>query len=203
MRYDECFEISEQLCVPAEGKLGVDALLGRAHPELLQADDVGLGEFLVGKVGQDWSAPQRIRRRVPRGCAFQISACGCGPAVGHARFESEHVDLRRIEREHVARGLHHDDLGRAERLAHLRDHALQRVGHSGRWIVVPQAFGEVIRRDDVPALQSEHRQHGSELRPRHGPRDSIDAVHLQRPEKSYFQGPDRTGSVAGQRVAAR
>ena len=135
---DEGFEVIHQLDVPAEGQRRVDALLGRAELELQQPHDVGLREFVVGEVDEHRPAPQRLGGLEPLHCGLEIPACGRPSPGRNFRLEAECVNLLRIEGEHVAGRSHHDDLGRAERLAQLRDHPLERVGHSGRRIVVPE-----------------------------------------------------------------
>src|SRR5207244_5216802 len=71
---DERFELREDLRVPAELELGVEALLERDEPQFLQARDRGLGERLVGEVGKGRTAPEpeRLAEQVAR--RFWIAA---------------------------------------------------------------------------------------------------------------------------------
>ena len=67
---DERLELGDELRTAAEREVGVDAVLERHEPQLLQAPDLGLAERLVGEIGERAPAPererlaQRARRRV-------------------------------------------------------------------------------------------------------------------------------------------
>jgi hypothetical protein len=71
---DERLQLSDKLRVTAEGQLGLDSLLERGKVELLQPLDRGLGEGLVGKIGERWAAPERERlpKKIP---ALWASPC--------------------------------------------------------------------------------------------------------------------------------
>ena len=58
---DQRLELADELRVPAGGEVGVDALLERREPQLLQPRALGLRERLVGEVGERRPAPQRER----------------------------------------------------------------------------------------------------------------------------------------------
>ena len=51
-------ELGDELGLTAECEVGVDARLERGQAEFLEAADLGLGERLVGEVGERRSAPQ-------------------------------------------------------------------------------------------------------------------------------------------------
>ena len=55
-------ELGDELAVPALGQVGVDGLLERVEPELLEAPDLGRGERLVGDVVE---GAVRARGRAP------------------------------------------------------------------------------------------------------------------------------------------
>ena len=55
---DELLELWNHLCVACERKLGLDPLLERCQPDLLQALDRRTRERLVGEIGEGSSAPE-------------------------------------------------------------------------------------------------------------------------------------------------
>ena len=58
MRDRERLELPDELAVAALRQLGVDRLLERGQPQLVQPPDLARGEGLVGDVRQRWAAPQ-------------------------------------------------------------------------------------------------------------------------------------------------
>ena len=66
---DQRLELGDQLLVAAERELGVDPLLERYQPQLLETRRLGLGEGLEGEVGKGCAAPRR-ERLAERGRAF-------------------------------------------------------------------------------------------------------------------------------------
>ena len=57
----ERLQLADELGMPPGGEIGFDALLERRQPELLEPRDLGLGERLVGQVGERGAAPERER----------------------------------------------------------------------------------------------------------------------------------------------
>jgi hypothetical protein len=87
--------------VPAQGKLGLDAILQSGEPQLGEAGDLGLRERLEGEVGQRLSTPQRQsrvqqRRRLLRCGAEDLSRLSDQP------LEPNRVDLALIQGQQVA-----------------------------------------------------------------------------------------------------
>ena len=66
-----CFAVSDsssgiERVVATERQLGVDPLLGRDEPQLLEPVDLGAGEVLVGEIRERIAAPEtkcRVERR--------------------------------------------------------------------------------------------------------------------------------------------
>ena len=54
---DQRLELRHQLVMAAERQVGVDPILERGQPELLQPGDLALRERLAVKIGQRLSAP--------------------------------------------------------------------------------------------------------------------------------------------------
>src|SRR5215218_10418254 len=59
---DERLQLRDERVVTAEREVGVDTLLDRRHPQLLQAADLRLHERLIGEIGQRPTAPEYERR---------------------------------------------------------------------------------------------------------------------------------------------
>jgi hypothetical protein len=58
MLADESLEFGGELDVAPECEIGVDAVLQRAEPQLLETEDLTLGERLVRDVGERGAAPE-------------------------------------------------------------------------------------------------------------------------------------------------
>ena len=54
----EVLEVPDERCVPAELELGVDAVLLRRHPQLVEARRLAEREVLLVEVGERWPAPE-------------------------------------------------------------------------------------------------------------------------------------------------
>ena len=61
-RRSERLELADDLTVEAELDVGVDALLERIEPQLLQAPDLALRELLAREIGERRAPPERERR---------------------------------------------------------------------------------------------------------------------------------------------
>ena len=57
IRPDEGLQLRDQLAMAPEAELGSEPLLGGGEPELLEAGDLGLERWLVGKVVQRRATP--------------------------------------------------------------------------------------------------------------------------------------------------
>ena len=65
---DELLQLSHDVRVPAEGKIGLDPALERGQAQLLEPRDRRLRERLVGEVGKRWPAPEREGLTQRLGC---------------------------------------------------------------------------------------------------------------------------------------
>ena len=61
MLTNERLELADELRAAAECKVGLDPLLERGEPELLETPDRGLRERLIRELGERRAAPQRER----------------------------------------------------------------------------------------------------------------------------------------------
>ena len=102
LRQHETLQLSDQVSVPAELKLGIDAALEGSHPQLLQPADLSLGEVLEGHFRQRRTPPQRQGAGQDVGCL-----CGCAGlerlrARADGAVERVGVQLVRGDREQIA-----------------------------------------------------------------------------------------------------
>ncbi len=105
----ERLELAHELGVAAAGEIGVDPVLERADPHVLEPSDRGPRERLRGEVGQRGAAPELERGAEPAGRILVVSAggrLGCfrGPAL-----EPAQVELVRREPNEIAGGTSLDD----------------------------------------------------------------------------------------------
>ena len=73
-----------------EREVGVDAILERGEPQLLQSGDLARGERLAVKLGQRRPAPERQRIAQPR---RPLAGVVASARIGDQRLEPGHVDL--------------------------------------------------------------------------------------------------------------
>ena len=107
------FELGDQRVVPAERQLGLDPLLDRDEPELLQPFRVGAREVLVGDLGQRLSAPEcegRLERLQGIG---GLARCVCTSACVEQPLESSRVDRVGLDLEDVAAASREQELVRS------------------------------------------------------------------------------------------
>ena len=160
--------------MPAAFEVGGDARLERRQPTLLEPRRLGLGEGLVGNVGERRAPPERERLpervRLPR---------------GGKPLEALDVELVRLDPDDVAGRPGEDPFG-AQRLAERMHVHLQRAGGALGRGLAPDPVDETIRGDRLVGLE----QQQSEQRPRPFPaerqRNAVVSKHLQRPQQPEF-----------------
>jgi hypothetical protein len=183
----EGLELGHRLAVAPEREVGVEAELERRETDLLEPDDRGLREALVGDVGERRTAPQRQRLAEPRRGLGRHAAGEQAPSLVHEPLEAVEVEFvrpdphdvpRRARRQHVLR----------ERLAQPRHVDPQRRGGTLRRLVPPQFVDQPLRGDDLVGMQQEHREQrpGPATAKRHG--TAVDA-HLERPQDPELHPP--------------
>ena len=96
IRGRELLQLRDELAVAAERELGVESLLERRQPQLLQTRDLRLGKRLVAEVLQRLATEQRQRLgcelRAPRRLRLRST-------LGQPVLEAPDVEVRRCERE--------------------------------------------------------------------------------------------------------
>ena len=150
---DERRELADERGVASKRKVGLDPLLEHGEAALLEARDLGPSEVVVGEIGQRRPAPQRERfaqllGRFPRlGVACLVDQL----------LEPVHVELAGGDLQDVAAGPGEQHLV-AERLAQLRDVALQRLGGGLRRLLAPELLDQALAPDELVRPQREDRE---------------------------------------------
>src|SRR5262245_59682969 len=129
MLADEHFELPDQLTVPTDGQVCLDAPLERNQAKLLEAHDLGLREGLPPEVGEGRPAPEaeciaeRSRSLVGRGL----------PRLLDELLEAKEVELVGCDPDQISGPAGDDHVARPERFPQLRDVILERVRGCLRW----------------------------------------------------------------------
>ena len=143
-----------------QGKTGLDALLLREHPQLLETSDRALGERLVGEVQERGTPPQPDRFAQDDRRAFCIAPGEQSSPLADLVLEPDRVDLDDARVEHVPGRARHQC--RAYSLAKARDVDMEQVLRTARWCVTPELVDEAVRRDHLTNVNGQH----SKKRPR-------------------------------------
>ena len=157
---DEGLELADELRAAAALEVGVEPSLDCDEPELLQPRDLRLRPALVRKVGQGRSAP-KVERCSQLARPLRRSEVGSG---AEASLELRAVQLLGREVEAVSVCLGRDRL-RPERLAELRDVALDRGLWPPRRLLRPKRVDQRVGRHRPPALERQDSEHGALLAP--------------------------------------
>src|SRR5207302_5624170 len=112
MLLDELLELADELAVAADLQFGVDAVLQRRQPSLLEPTDFVARERLESEVVERRPAPQ-----CERGTEILRALARLQPAgLGREPLEARQVEALRIDAQHISGRLRHDRFG-ADRLA--------------------------------------------------------------------------------------
>ena len=161
----ELVELPDELAVPAERQLRVDALLEGSQQHLVQSRDRELCERLVLEARERRPAPHsqgvtlELERRLGL-VARQGPAC-----LGGQALEPLQVELLGREAEHVAGGLGVEPRLLAERLAELRDLAVDLGRRRDGGTAGVELIGEPVDRDDAVCVEQQDRERRTLLRP--------------------------------------
>ena len=123
MLLDELFQLAHQLACRAELEVGLDPLLERREPHLLEPAQFVTGKRLERQVLERAAAPETERRlQLLRSLARLRAARLRGQPL-----EARQVELLRVDPQHVPGRLRDEQL-RADRLSQPRDVVLERGG---------------------------------------------------------------------------
>ena len=187
---EESLDLPDELGITAEHEVGVDAVLERGEPQLLEAPALCGGELVVCEVDQRRAPPQRER--------LAQKASGLGGVLGlgrrrEERLEATRVDLRGIDLELVARRASQKPVT-AEQLAQTRDVELHHR-RGGRWRpLAPERVDQLVGRDGLVRPQEQRRQQGALLTA--AERDRLTAL-------DGFERPQEQELDHGQRIVPR
>src|SRR5438034_3997637 len=117
MLVDEHFQLPDELTVPTQGKVRLDAQLDRSQAKLLESKDLRLRERLAREVGESRPAPEA--KRIAEQSRGLVSRGP--PRLLDELLEAEEVELVGCDPDQIS-GLPSDDrIARAKRLPQLRD----------------------------------------------------------------------------------
>jgi hypothetical protein len=154
---DQRFELCDQIAMAPEREVGVDPVLERRQPQLLQPRHLGLRERFVADVLVGLAAPQPERLAEARLRRAGLAPRQLGAAACDQELEPLEVQLTGREAEPVAGPVLLDPL-RAEAPAQPVDVDLQRVDRRRGRLLTPQRVDQPVARDDVPARDQQARE---------------------------------------------
>ena len=164
MLRDERLQLADERAVPAEREIGVDPVLERGEPELLEPVRLRPRERLVREVGERRAAPERerlaaaaptrSRRLRPRAAAGPRRTAGRTGRRRTARARS--AACSRAGATPAARASRAP--ARLERLAQMRDVPLDDVGGRVGRRPAPELVDQAVERHHLVRVQQEQRE---------------------------------------------
>ena len=183
------FELTDQLRVPAEEQVGVDAVFDRRGPRFFEPGDHRSRERIVGEVDERGAAPQRE-------CVAQHVRGRLGVALvqGGAAFRREPVEPGRVERvawqvEGVATAACRDPV-LPQRAPQARDVDLQVVARRDA-LAAPDVFEELVGRHRMSLCQREVDEQRARTRAADVDGNAVVVEHLERPQDPELHGVPR------------
>ena len=164
IRGNQRLQLRHQLVMAARRQVGVDPILQRRQPQLLQTGDLALRERLPLQIGQRLPPPQRQRITQP---GRPITGIVPRTRPLDQRLKPRHVDLIRRRAQQIPRRPRPDPLS-PQQLAQRRHMPVQRVLRATRRILTPQRLDQLRARDHLTTTQQQQRQQRTLLRTRRG-----------------------------------
>ena len=161
---DHRLQLRHQLEMAAARQIGVDPILQRRQPQLLQTRDLALRQRLALQIGQRLPPPQR-QRITQTGRAITGIPARTRPL--HQRLKPRHIDLIRRRPQQIPRRPRPDPLS-PQQLAQRRHMPMQRVLRTTRRILTPQRLDQLRARHHLTTTQHQQRQQRTLLRTRRG-----------------------------------
>ena len=154
---DQRLELRHQLEMAAGRQIGIDPILQRREPQLLQPGDLALRERLAPQIGQRLPPPQRQRITQP-GRAIPGIPARTRPL--DQQLKPRHIDLIRRRAQQIPRRPRPDPLS-PQQLAQRRHMPVQRVLRATRRILTPQRLDQLRARapphhDATPTTPTTH-----------------------------------------------
>ena len=185
---DERLELGHERRVPAERELGLDPLLERREPQLLEPLDGRARERLVREVGERRPAPEVERLAEQRGRGRGVVVAASAPASAVRRSKRARSKRLVAEPEDVAGRPRLDRVGRAERAPQLGDLALHLRHRRDRRPSGVELVGEPLDRHDAVRVQQQDRERRALPRPAE-PDRAVLADDLERPQDAELEHP--------------
>jgi hypothetical protein len=178
---DRGLELGDDLGVPPQRQVGVDAPLVRDQALLIEPGGFGARPRLAAEVAQCRAAPhgERLAQRL---CgAVGLTGGEGAPAVVEEALEAGRVD--RLVREHELVGMlaRAQRIARGQRPAQLRDEVVHDLRRGRRCVTGPELLDDPIAGNRVVALQDEQGEQGALAASAEGHRAPI-VEHFQRTE---------------------
>ncbi len=197
LRY-ECLQVGDQIGMPTERELGLDAFLQRDQAKLLEPLDVHPGERLEFQIGQRPAAPQALRLAQRPRRAIRVALGPSSSPVPQQPLEALEVELSGLDLQHVPRraGEQHRALAAASAqcLAQARHVDFDGVARGRGRLVGPQFLDKTIARHHPTGVQQQDRQPRALL----GPAERKPLIALADLERAK----DAEVHVSADRVAA-
>ena len=149
-------KLNEGFGVEAQCQLGVESILGRQNPQLLETSPLPRGERLGSELSQGWTTPQPERpvESLQRGLGRMT--CQRLPACEDQVLEPCNIQLVRVDFKFVPGRMASNTrtrAGRLQRLSQVRQVDVQRVNRSRREFFAPQHVDKSIRSHDSVGVQ--------------------------------------------------
>ena len=183
--------------VAAQVQVGGKAVFQRGNPQFLQPVPLGLGERLIGHLGQRRSPPQRQPLAQHPGRSRRPARLQQPVTLGGQRGKTGRIQVPGADHQPVAGGLAHQHPrrgpGRAVRLQRppqIRHIRLQRGGRLRRRLLSPQLLDQPIQRHHMVSVdQQDREQHtllgASQLDP------ALPVLGLERSQQPELHHPGR------------
>src|SRR6266511_1099771 len=161
MLRDQGLELADRLFVPADPDLGLDPILGRSEPQLLEARDLGLRKLLVPDVDERRPPPEGERLSEELGSLAVGLLLERGRPLGGEPLESLRVELVRLDVKTVSEPVSHDPV--LAELAQLGDVHLERVRRRRGWLLAPEVVDQALGGNRLVPVQEQEREQGPGL----------------------------------------
>ena len=189
LRGDGLPQLGEDVLGPPERQPGLDVIVRRVGPQLLEPGGLGGGERRVGQVGERRPAPQRHRiaenGRRPRVLAVLQQRT----AFARKGFEGGCVHFVRFDDQPVPGGGELDRCQVLQRRPQPGDLRLQGVRGAVRRVFAVHAVDQPLGRDESTGLQGEQRQQRPRPRAAHRHLRAVRAPRGDGPQHPESHGP--------------
>ena len=196
---DQRLQLTDHLVMAPEPELGLDPVLGRSEPQLVEPRDLALDERVVAEISESLPPPERQRLLQELGrIAVRAAAERCRSFLGEP-FEALRVQLVGLDPQTVGAALGRQPVG--DDLPHLRHVHLERVRRGRGRLLAPEVLDQEIGGDELVAVQEKEREQRARLTAFHRERRAI-RFDLERPKNAvlhrFFSSPtDRNAEVSG------